>query len=223
MSGMDSQQRGALNVLLIPLLLLFICFLGLSAFTFWLYGQEQTYKNDTDQKVTAAVIIAKQQTRANDVKQYAQEAKYPLSTFTGPASFGNLAIKYPKTWSGYVAVNSTSSTPITGYFYPGIVPDITNSSNNYALRVQLLEQSYSTVMQGFAGNVTSGQLKVAPYTLPQVPNAIGSILHGQLTSNNQGSMVVVPILNMTLEVWTEAPQFESDFTNAVLPNVTFQP
>jgi hypothetical protein len=100
---------------------------------------------------------------------------------------------------------------------------VTNVSNAYALRVQLLEQSYSTTMQQFTGQVSTGGLAVSQYTLPKLPNVIGSKLQGQLSANKQGTMVVLPLLNMTLEVWTESSQFESDFTNTVLPSLTFQP
>ncbi|HEV2403277.1 MAG TPA: hypothetical protein VGS08_03690 [Candidatus Saccharimonadales bacterium] len=218
---MDSQ-RGVLNTLLIPFILLSLCFIGLAAFAFWAYGSRQDYKDHTNQKIAAAVTTVKQQTEANDAKQYAKAAKYPLATFTGPASFADIVVQYPKTWSSYVAVEPTSGTPINGYFYPNTVPDIQNPTNTYALRIQLIEQSYSTVMQQFNGSVTGGRLKVAPYTLPKESSAIGSVLSGQIASNKQGTMVVVPILNMTLELWTESSGFQSDFTNLVLPNVTFQ-
>jgi hypothetical protein len=223
MSGMNNQQRGTLDVLLLPLILLFIFLIGVSVFAFWAYGSRQDYKTNVDQKIDAAVQSAVQQAQASDAKQYNQAAKYPLATFTGPSTFGNVTFKYPKTWSAYVAEEPTSQTPVDGYFYPAIVPDITNSSNNYALRVQLIEQSYANSMQQFAGGVSSGQLAVSQYTLPKLPNVIGSMLQGQLSPNNQGTMVVLPLLNMTLEVWTESPQFQSDFTNNVLSNLTFQP
>jgi hypothetical protein len=223
MSGMNNQQRGILNVLLIPVIFLVVLFIGVSAFAFWAYSSRQDYKNNVDQKIDTAVQSAVQLAQSADAKQYAQEAKYPLATFTGPSTFGSVTFQYPKTWSGYVAEESNSQTPINGYFYPAIVPDVTNTTNNYALRVQLLEQSYTDSMQQLAGNVSNGKLAVSQYTLPKLPNVIGSMLQGQISSNNQGTMVVLPLLNMTLEVWTEAPQFESDFTNIILPNLTFQP
>jgi hypothetical protein len=220
---MNNQQRGILNVLLIPVIFLAMLLMGISAFAYWSYSSRQDYKNNTDQKVNTAVTTAIQQTQAIDAKNYFQKEKDPLDTFTGPSSFGSVIFKYPKTWSAYVAEASTSQTPINGYFYPGVVPDVTSQSNAYALRVQLIEQSYANSMQQFIGNVSSGQLSVSQYALPKLPNVIGSKLQGQLTSNKQGTMVVVPLLNMTLEIWTESSQFQSDFVNTVLPSLTFQP
>jgi hypothetical protein len=223
MSGMDNQQRGTLNVLLIPVISLSIILIGVAVFAYWAYGSRQNYKNNTTQIVNTAVTSAVQQTENVDAQKYFQEAKDPLDTFTGPSAFASVSFKYPKTWSAYVPEQSTGETPINGYFYPGVVPDVENQANAYALRIQLIEQPYATSMQQFSGEVSSGQLSVAQYIAPKLPNVIGSKLQGQLTSNKQGTMVVLPLLNMTLEIWTESSQFESDFTNSVLPSLTFQP
>ncbi len=223
MSGMENQQRGSLDVLLIPVIVLATLLLGVSYFAYWAYSSRQDYKNNTDQKVTAAVNVAVQQAQNVDAKNYAQEAKDPLTTFTGPSAFASISFQYPKTWSAYAPENPSSQNPIEGYFYPAVVPDITNQSNAYALRVQLVTQPYATVLQQYSGQVSSGKLAVSQYTPPKLPNVIGSKLVGQLTSNKQGTMVVLPVLNMTLEVWTESSQFQSDFANSVLPSLTFQP
>jgi hypothetical protein len=223
MSGMDNQQRGTLDVLLVPVITLSILLIGVAVFAYWAFNSRQNYKNNTTQMVNAAVTTAVQQAENVDSKNYAQEAKDPLDTFVGPSSFASVTFKYPKTWSAYVPEDSTGSTPINGYFYPGIVPDTTNQSNAYALRVQLLEQPYANAMQQFSGGVQQGKLAVSQYSPPKLPTIIGSKLTGQLSSNKQGTMVVLPLLNMTLEIWTESSQFESDFSNSVLPSLSFQP
>jgi hypothetical protein len=223
MSGMDNQQRGILDVLLVPVVTLSILLVGVSVFAYWAFNSRQDYKNNTDQMISAAVSTAIQQTQNIDSKNYAQEEKDPLNTFLGPSSFASVSFQYPKTWSAYVPEDSTSSTPINGYFYPAVVPDTTNQNNAYALRVQLLEQPYANAMQQFSGEVQTGKLAVSQYAPPKLPSVIGSKLTGQLTTNKQGTMVVLPLLNMTLEIWTESSQFESDFSNSVLPSLTFQP
>lgn len=219
---MENQQRGTLDVLLIPVITLVLLLIGVSSFAYWAFSSRQDYKNNSDQKVNAAVTVAVQQTQNVDAKNYDQRAKSPLTTFTGPAAFASISFKYPKTWSAYVPESSASSTPINGYFYPGVVPDVTSQSNAYALRVQLITQPYATVLQQFSGQVSSGKLAVSQYAPPKLPTIIGSKLQGQLSTNKQGTMVVLPVLNMTLEVWTESSQFQSDFLDSVLPNLTFQ-
>jgi hypothetical protein len=222
MSNMNLRQRGSLNILLVPFIMLCLFLVIIGGFAYWAYNGRINYKDNSDKMSAAAVAVAEQQTEQNDAKIYALKAEDPLDTFVGPAAFGSVVVKYPKTYSAYVPEEPTSNTPIDGYFYPAVVPDVTSDTNIFALRVQLIEQSYSQVMQQFSGYVTEGTLSVSPYTLPKEPSVIGSYLTGQITDTKQGTMVVVPLLNMTLEIWTESSQFHSDFVNDVLPNVSFQ-
>jgi len=48
-------------------------------------------------------------------------------------------------------------------------------------------------------------------------------LVGQIINGKKGSMVMFPLRDKTLKVWTEADQFVGDFNNSVLPNLTFVP
>lgn len=133
-------------------------------------------------------------------------------------------MQYPKTWSAYVVEgDDNSSTPISGYFDPGFVPDITNQNVSFSLRVQLVTEPYDQAVQDFAGTVQSGKATVAPYKLPKVPSIVGSIINGQLESNKQGTMVVLPLRNMTLKIWTESTSFLPDLNGIILPNISFTP
>src|SRR5882672_532950 len=97
------DQRGALSLLVVPLILAVMLFFAAAGFGFLAYGSRQDYKDNVDQKVAAAVTTAKQQTQTADAAQYAEQAKLPFDTYIGPSAFGNLTVKYPKTWSAYVA------------------------------------------------------------------------------------------------------------------------
>ena len=94
-----ADQRGALNVLVIPLITLFLFFIGAIGFGFWAYAGMQDYKNNVNQKIAAANVVVQKQTQDADAKQYAEEAKKPFDTYIGPSSFSNVTLKYPKTWS----------------------------------------------------------------------------------------------------------------------------
>jgi hypothetical protein len=216
-------QSGEMNVLLIPLIVVVLLFFGALGFGYWAFAGRQDYKNNVDQKIAAAVLVSNQQLTSKLNKQFAQEAKNPLTTYAGPEAFGSLKIKYPKTWSSYVAVNEQNQTPVDGYFYPGTVPDITNQNNSFALRVQVLSQSYSQTLQQYQSYVQQGQLKVKPYTLPNVPNVVGVYMTGQIQAQKQGELVALPLRSQTLLIWTEANGFESDFNNIILKNFTFSP
>jgi len=220
-TGVAADERGALNALVLPLILLFLFFMGAMGFGLWAFSGRQDFKNNVDQKIAVAVSAAQKDTQASDAKQYAEQAKQPYDTYIGPSAFGNINLKYPRTWSAYVAEDSTNSTPVDGYFHPNFVPDLGNDNNNYALRVQVVQQSYDSVLQQYDGQVTNKQLTVAPYSLPKVPSVVGSRLEGQISDTKQGVMIVLPLRNMTLKIWTTA--YQPDLDNTILPNFSFQP
>jgi hypothetical protein len=43
------------------------------------------------------------------------------------------------------------------------------------------------------------------------------------TTNSTGTMVLLPMRDKTLEIWTEAPAYLADFNTYILPNITFSP
>lgn len=219
-----SNQAGAMNVLLIPLILVVLFFFGALGFGYWAFSSRQDYKNNSDQKSAAAVGVAVEQTKASDAKLYAEEAKKPLKSYVGPAAYGSITVEYPKTWSSYIIEsNSQSGMPINAYFNPDFVPDVANQNNSFALRMQLVGQSYDTVLKSFDNQVKNGSATVAPYALPKVPNVVGSRIQGQIAPNKQGTMIIIPLRNMTLKVWTDASQFMPDMNNIILPNMSFSP
>jgi hypothetical protein len=219
-----SDQRGTLNGLLIPLLLVVALFLGMAGFGYWAFLSREDYKDNSDAKVATAVAAAEKRTEASAAKTYAEAAKKPLKTYVGPSSFGAITVQYPKTWSSYVVeASGSSSIPVDGYFQSDFVPDVQNDANSFALRMQLVSQSYDQVMNQFSGNVTSGKATVSPYKLDKVPSVVGSKITGQLTSSKQGTMIVLPLRNMTLKLWVDSSEYLSDFTNIILPNFSFTP
>jgi hypothetical protein len=225
MSGMsNNRQAGFVNSLLIPLIAVAVLLIAAGSFGLWAYNSRSDYKNHSDKKVADAVIVAKQQQSNADDTKYGEEAKNPLKTHVGPEAYGSITIQYPKTWSGYIIESATNNgTPMNDYFFPDVVPDITDQTNAYALRVQVVTQSYDQVMLQFNGPVQAGKATVQAYNLPNVPSVIGSRVDGQIASQKQGSMIVLPLRNVTLEISTEAQTFENDFNTKILPNLTFSP
>jgi len=217
------NQTGAMNALLLPLILMIIFFIGVAAFAVWAFSSREDYKNNVNQKITAANAKAVQAEDAKKDAQFAEDYKKPLKVYSGPAAFGSLQLSYPKTWSGYVDETPNGIADVDGYFYPGVVPDTQAQNSAFALRVQVVNQSYSNVMQNFATYISSKKVTSIPYSLPKVSSIIGSRLDGEIIQNKQGSMIVLPMRDKTLKLWTEASQFENDFNNTILPNFTFSP
>ncbi len=213
-----------MNILLIPLIVTVVLFIAAVSFGVWAFNGRQDYKDHSDKKVSEAVAVAKKETQATDAVKYAEEAKNPYKTHIGPAAYGNINVVYPKTWSAYI-IEHTGNTgaPMDDYFHPDAVPDITDENNAFALHVEVVTQTYSQVMSQFTGLAQTKKVVVTPYKLPKVQNVIGSRVDGQITSRKQGSMIVLPLRNVTLEISTEAEAFEADFNNIILPNISFSP
>lgn len=220
---MKRDTRGAINALLIPLIVISLLLVGVGVFAFWAFSGRQDYKNNVDQKITAAVKVAKSQQSAADAKQYAEQAKKPLRTYVGPADYGSIHIMYPKTWSAYIDDSGNGGGVLDGYFQPDFVPSVNTQSNIFALRLQVLQQSYDQVASGFQSQAQQNQVTVKAYKLAKVPSVVGIIVSGQIEPNKQGTMVVLPLRAYTLELWTESAQYQHDFNTYILPNFSFSP
>jgi len=218
------NQAGQVNLLVIPLVLVTLILFGVAGFAYYAYGQSEHYKNDVDAIVGTAVDKAKQQVSDQKDKDFAEKSKFPYNQYNGPDEYGSIKILYPKTWSGYVAVAQASSgKAIDGYFMPGQVPSISDSANSFALRVTIVSTAYDNIMKTFQSNTKSGKVTVQPYKSPNIPGIIGSRVDGEVVSKKQGSMIVMPFRDKTLQLWTESKDYQADFNNIVLPNFSLTP
>lgn len=222
------SERGEMNVLLIPLILVVLILLGVGYFAYYSYTNMTKYRDHSDTLSAAAVKVANQKLTAQLQAQFAEEEKNPYKIYSGPSTFGSLHIKYPRTWSAYVSVNAQSDPMIDGYFYPDVVPDTGadssgTSSTNFALRVQVTQSSYSDILQNYQSQEQDHSISVRPFHLKSVPSVVGVQVTGQIQSQKTGTLIILPLRNQTLEIWTEGTQFQKDFANIILPNFTFSP
>lgn len=217
------NQDGAISGVAIALILAIVLLIGAIGFGVWAFSGRQDYKNNVDAKIAAAVTAAKQQESIIKDQQYTEAAKKPLRTYNGPEAYGSLVVNYPKTWSGYVDDSGSGNALVDGYFYPGIVPSIIAQTSVFALRVQVLGQSYSSVLSGFSGQQQAGQLTIAAYALPKVPKVVGVEVTGMISAGKNGTVVVLPLRDKTLEISTNGTAFLPDFNNNILPNFSFSP
>lgn len=192
----------------------------------WAYSKMQNYKNHSDKMIAVAVTAA--ETKATDVQSQkdAEAAKSPLATYNGPSKFGSIVIQYPKTWSAYVETAGNDQAPIDGFFYPGVIPSITDPNSYFALRIQVQDQTYDQVASGF-GSGQQVTTSIKAYSLPKVPNVVGIMVTGSVSSDSNapktGTMVILPLRDKTLEIWTEGSQYLQDFNTYILPNISFSP
>lgn len=226
MSSMKcNNQRGELNALLIPFILVSVLLVAVIVFTVSTYQKEQKYENHTNAIVKSAVNDATQQEAAVKEKEFAEREKQPLVSYTGPAQDGSIVVEYPKTWSAYVDASGNGNGMFDGYFQPKVVPADSGDQNAvpYALRIELINTPYDQSLQNYADNVTQNTVKVSPFRLKKVSNVVGSELTGQIQPNKKGVMIMLPLRGDTLEVWTESNAYVHDFNTYILPNLSFSP
>jgi hypothetical protein len=222
------DERGSVNGLLISVILLGILFVGTGSFAAWAFTSRQDYKNNSDTKAAVAVAANKQKVQASDALQYAEAAKNPLKTYIGSDAYGGVHVSYPKTWGAYVDT-SDGNTPLNAYFHSDYVPAVNGSGPTqatYNLRVQVVATSYSSQMEQYSAYILSGKMVATPYKLPKVPSVTGTEFTGTVNPNNQaatGVMVMLPVRDKTLLIWTESPTYLADFNTYILPNLTFSP
>jgi hypothetical protein len=231
---MVKHNQDGVSGVAISFTLCIVLLIAAITFGFWAFSGRQDYKNNTDAKIATAVIAAKKQESAAKDKIFAEELKNPLTTYNGPQAYGSIVLKYPKTWSGYVvdtsSDNNSSSNPVDGYFHPGTVPSVSDASSIFALRLQVLGQSYSQTVGNLKQSQSQNPPKIQPYALPKVPNTVGVKVTGVLPISSNGGndqksgiMVILPLRSQTIELWTEGDRYQGDFNKYVLPNFRFSP
>jgi hypothetical protein len=223
----SDQSRSTALVIVIVLLILALA--AAAGFGWWAFQEREDYKNNFDKKVIEEVAKAKAQQKTELEAQFAEREKSPNKVFRGSATYGSIVFQYPKTWSGY-ADQSNTSAPINDYFYPDLVPSANQSGNArtaYALRLELLSTDYAQTIKQLDSQIEQGQLTVMAYVPPRLANVAnvqpGTRFDGELAENIRGSMVVIKVRDKTLKIYTESPQYLSDFNNIVLKSLSFAP
>lgn len=217
------NQNGAVGGLMISFVLAVLMLLGAIGFGAWAFMSRQDYKDNVDAKISTAVDVAKKEEAKKKDAEFVEAEKKPLSIYNGPETYGSMALHYPKTWSGYVNESGQGSgTLLDGFFYPGIVPATNVKGNSFALRIQVVGESYDSAVKEYAKERDDAP-SVSAYSLPKLPDVVGVRVTGKLTSQVDGDMVILPLRSQTLKIWTEGSEFTDDFETHILSNFTFSP
>jgi len=210
------DQRGEL---LIPLVIVGTLLFASIGFSTWAFMGRQDYKNNVDQKIAEAVEVAEENLTLKKDAEFAESYKLPYTTYRGPAAFGTLTIQYPKTWSNYLS--ETGGTPVDGYMQPNFVSANKNDTN-YALRYQVSERQYDEEIKTFDSKVKNGRVTSSAYRLPKQESVLGLRIEGEIDNRKQGVMVLLPLRDKTIKIWTEGDEFRSDYAK-ILDELTFIP
>lgn len=216
------NERGEVNGVLISLIVCSVLLIAATSIAIWALVGRSDYKNNSDKKVSIAVVKAKSEQSVVKDKQFAEESKNPLRVYEGPEAYGSVSLSFPKTWSGYVSDDGSGTSLIDGYFAPLVVPSVNSRGTNFALRLTVSNRAYGQVVQNLSTQQKSGNLRMSAYSLPKLPKVVGLRVQGQYNAKPV-DMVVLPLRSQTVQLWTEGSQFENDFNTYILPNFTFVP
>jgi hypothetical protein len=221
---MKLNQYGSANGPTIGLVVAVVLLIASLVFGFWSFSGREKYKNNTDQLISTAVSAAKTQQQKTDSAASFIAAQNPLAEYIGPSAYGTITMLYPKTWSSYVDSSDNTGYPVNGFFYPGTLPSVTDDGGlNFALRLQVENQPYTTVLQYFTDEIKNNLATVTAYSLPKMPSVVGVKVVGQLSSGITGTVIILPLRTEALEVWTEGTAYLSEFNSDILPNLSFSP
>lgn len=207
-------------VLIISLIVFVVATLISSGFAFWAYAQMQDYKNNYQEKSDADVAVASEIVRKEEEKKYAEQSKEPHLKYAGPSTFGGINFEYPKTWSAMVD-ESSGNQPINGYFHEGIVPG-PRSGTAFALRLEVIERPYDTVLQTYDSDAKAGKVRISPFTAVLAPEVLGARVDGEVEKSMQGSAVLLPLRDKTIRISTlSSKSYGKDFNDIVLKTLDF--
>lgn len=216
------ETRSLSTGMIVSFVITLVLLLGSVGFGIWAFMSRQDYKLHTDQKIAVAVEKAENQVSLAKDAEFAEEAKNPYKEYVGPTTFGAISITYPKTWSSLVD-ETNKTTPVDGYFHPNFIPGI-DSGTAFALRLRVVSKPYSTLLATFSSAAKKGEVKISPYSAPKVPSVIGSRVDGKINDTSKdGSMILLPLRDKTIEISTWSSDFVKDFDSIVLANLTFEP
>ncbi len=186
----------------------------------WALVNYNDQKNNVDEKIVSAQEVAKSQQKTEDIKDFEEKEKNPLTEFVGPSDLGRVNFKYPKNWSVYVASDGAKGSAYQAYFHPGGVPPTSGSgsANKFALQVSIVDQAYDQVLQQYAGQVKQGALRSSAITANGFD---AQRFDGKFTKELDGSVVVFKIRDKTLILKTDSPLFTPDFDDKIIKTINF--
>lgn len=209
------NQKGQFNPLVIPLILSVIFMIAFGVVGLMYYSKFVEQRDNNQPQIEAAVKEAEADQKKQLEAEFVEREKQPNVTYIGPAEFGSVRLTYPKTWSSYVKLSS--GREVDFYGHPNYVPA---DKVNYALRMSVTSNEFAQEIKQYDGKVKQGDLKARSV---EVSGTKGVRVDGFLTKDQEVSMVVFPLRDKTLRVWTENKDFRKDFDNIIVKKLTFVP
>lgn len=216
------NQKGAITTAAIVSVVMSVFFVFSLVIALVFFMGKSDLQKTLDTRVDAQVAIEAKKIATQKDAELAEKEKSPTKTYTGPSAAGTVSFAYPKTYSAYVGESASGTTVVDGFFHPNIVPK-ENSTIQYALRMQVVGNSYESELSSFAASLKSGDAKATAFRAANVPSVLGTRIEGELRSDKEGVLILLPIRDKTLKIWTENKETIPDFETFVVPSINFVP
>ncbi len=207
----NKHEQGLISGSLVAIIGLSVLALAAGTTAIWAYLSYNEQKTNVDGKVSLAVAEAKKAQSDTDEAKFAEREKEPLRQFVGPDDYGRLVFNYPKTWSAFVAADTSQGGTFTAYLNPIVVPPV-SSTQQFALRVTIEQKDYDQVVQSYQALVKKGDLRNTP-TSANGNN--GTRFDGSFSKDIRGAAVIYKIRDKTVTLRTDADTFKPDFENLI--------
>lgn len=216
----NHNQDGSIKSIALNLMLVLLLLIS-TGFGLWAFSSRSNYKNNSDEISQKAVEKAEANQKVLLEKEFSEKEKSPYKQYIGPDEFGSIKFSYPKTWNVYYG--SKDEDELSLYFHPDFVPSI-SSQTPFALRIFIEDATLNQTLDSYSSQIKSGALNSSAYKLEKVTKAdVGARLNGELAKEKTGSLVLLPLRDKTLKIWTENnDKFIKDF-DELLKTLEYNP
>ena len=198
---------------LIITIILVIALISSLAFGVWAFMGMQANKSDLDEKIEVASSVAVKKAEESKELEFTEREKDPYKNYTGSATFGSVSFSYPKSWSIFLE-EKDSGTVLDYYGHPNIVSGL-DKANSYAFRTQILSSSYEKEAEKVQKLVESEKVTATAFIPKNVPTGLGLRVVGEIVPDKQGVMILLPQRDKTIRIWTESPDYITDFDKVI--------
>ena len=213
------RNRGAVNILLVAAVSMTVITLALSGLSIYFISQYNRAKTTVDQQRSEAAAQAREEQKRADEAEFAQRQKEPYRSYSVPSVLGALSISYPRNWNLFAEERAGSGVQLNLFWNPELVQSEDTYSGTYALRAILERVVYTEAIAKRASAVEKGELTAEPVTVSGIN---GTRYRGRVAENHTGILVILPVRDKSLSIWTESLDYANDF-GAIVDRLSVSP
>ena len=206
---------------LVVAIILGVLLVLMSAIDIWAFIGMQENKSNLDAKIVQASAVAVEAAEKAKEVEFTEREKSPYKSYTGPETYGSVTFEYPKSWSVSADEAKSGTTALNIFAHPTILPSLT-SSRPLAFRLQIVEASYEKSLASYNAAAKSGAVTIAAFSPEKLPQEVGVKISGQIVKERSGVLVMLPLRDKTIQLWTESNEFVPDL-ETLLKTLTYQP